>query len=54
MEWSFEDFELNGKYCNTGLAFLFHSAKDEQKDEPRMYQAVCGTAEKIMQGDKVL
>lgn len=54
MEWTFEDFEMNGKYCNTGLAFLFYSAEDKEKDEPRKYQSVCGIAEKIMQGDRVL
>ena len=45
---------MNGKYCNTGLAFLFYSFKNEEKGEDRKYQSVCASVEKIMQGDKVL
>jgi hypothetical protein len=54
MPWEQEDFEINGQYCNTGLAFLFYSYIDEDKGEPRKYQSVCGGVEKIMQGDVVL
>lgn len=48
MDWTFEDFEMNGKYCNTGLAFLFYSAINKEKNEPRRFQSVCAQVEKIM------
>lgn len=53
--WTFKDFEDNGRYCNTGLAFLLEGAKEEgDSSETKKYQAVCGTVENITQAGKLL
>ena len=44
----------NGKYCNTGLAFLLLGKEDPNDGNRRKYQSVCAAIDKINQGDKVL
>ena len=51
--FSYKDFEQNGKYCNTGLAFLLQGNPDINDGKQR-FQSVCAGIDKIMQGDKVL
>lgn len=43
-KFKFEDFELNGQYCKSGLAFYNKDLKAGQ----------CANTYKVMQGDKVL
>lgn len=54
MPWTFEDFASNGKYCNTGLAFLLKGKKDPNDGNKQKYKSVCAAVEKITQGGKEL